>query len=76
MWSSDLAGDEDVSPDTEGAAADLGSAFALPVLLGPEVIAVLAFFLPHPHGTDHGTHSRSADVWLGLRREFPINGHF
>lgn len=45
VWISDVAeGEEDVPAHERAAAVELASAFAFPVLLGREVVAVLAFF--------------------------------
>lgn len=44
VWISELAAEADFSPQAEAAAAGLQSAFAFPVVVGDEVVAVFQFF--------------------------------
>ena len=44
VWIADLVDDEDLGAEEQAAAAGVQSAFAFPVVVGSEVVAVLAFF--------------------------------
>jgi len=48
VWISDLAADADLPGRAQATAAGLRSAFAFPVMVGREAVAVLEFFTPTP----------------------------